>query len=245
MSNGLALQARADGFSEARRNRGGDTHGTEHTDSHPTPDSHVNSVADDKVISQYKFFLAFENCVFEGYVSEKLFTPLRLGVVPVYLGSADVAELPSLSATGDPWFVNAWDFETPKHLAGYLKHLSANETAWMRYHTWRGGAEGRGISADAPYSAHARAYAEHLERAPLLFRAAKSAHTRQLPLYELERRAQACLLCNRSHLAHLLAERPIDVRERGMWTAKEVAERFKLNYSQHLKHGESQGVGAH
>lgn len=37
----------------------------------------------------YKFFLAFENSVCDGYVTEKLFATLRYDVVPVVLGGAD------------------------------------------------------------------------------------------------------------------------------------------------------------
>ena len=66
--------------------------------------NNVNSLGDDLVISQYKFFLSFENTVSDGYVSEKVFIPLRLGVVPVYLGTPDIASLPSISEHGDPWY---------------------------------------------------------------------------------------------------------------------------------------------
>jgi hypothetical protein len=70
----------------------------------------------------YKFVLAFENSLCTDYVSEKLYTALENGVVPVVYGEADYrAYAPSYS------YVNARDFGSPKELAEYLWLLHQND----------------------------------------------------------------------------------------------------------------------
>jgi len=85
-----------------------------------------------RTIEKYKFFLAFENTIMPGYVTEKLFTVLNMGIVPVYLGAPDA---PNITVT--PSFIRAADFGNPKELAEYLLHLDAHPDEYMRYHAWR------------------------------------------------------------------------------------------------------------
>lgn len=42
------------------------------------------------LIAKYKFTLSFENAVGDDYLTEKLWRPLIVGSVPVYLGSPSV-----------------------------------------------------------------------------------------------------------------------------------------------------------
>lgn len=46
-----------------------------------------------EVLSQYKFCLCFENMPMDGYVTEKLFDCLYAGVIPVYMGAANIDSL--------------------------------------------------------------------------------------------------------------------------------------------------------
>lgn len=41
-------------------------------------------------ISKYKFIIAFENSICDDYITEKLWRPLIVGSVPIYLGSPTV-----------------------------------------------------------------------------------------------------------------------------------------------------------
>ena len=43
-----------------------------------------------RLVSRYKFTLAFENAIADDYITEKLWRPLKLGSVPVYFGSPSV-----------------------------------------------------------------------------------------------------------------------------------------------------------
>lgn len=86
-----------------------------------------------KILAQYKFVLAFENAVCEDYITEKLWRPLKLGVVPVYFGSPSVAEwLPSNKSA-----ILVSSFSHPRDLARYIKTLDANDGEYESYLQWK------------------------------------------------------------------------------------------------------------
>jgi hypothetical protein len=41
-------------------------------------------------VARYKFTLSFENAVCNDYITEKLWRPLTVGSVPIYMGSPSV-----------------------------------------------------------------------------------------------------------------------------------------------------------
>lgn len=49
---------------------------------------------DDKILimQKYRFALCFENCVFPGYVTEKIFDCFFSGCIPIYYGAPDISE---------------------------------------------------------------------------------------------------------------------------------------------------------
>lgn len=58
-----------------------------------TGDEYLNTIDSDefyKFIARYKFVIAYENSVCEDYITEKLWRPLILGVVPIYFGAPNV-----------------------------------------------------------------------------------------------------------------------------------------------------------
>jgi hypothetical protein len=85
------------------------------------------------VMGRYKFTLAFENSVSRDYVSDKFFDPLTVGSVPVYRGTADVAEL----APHPDCYIDARDFAGPAELGRYLAALDRDDVAYSHYHQWR------------------------------------------------------------------------------------------------------------
>ncbi|XP_062983810.1 alpha-(1,3)-fucosyltransferase 4 [Elgaria multicarinata webbii] len=88
-----------------------------------------------KTVSEYKFYLAFENSQHPDYITEKLWrNALKAWAVPVVLGpSRSNYELfvPSDS------FIHIDDFSSPKQLALYLKFLDKNKSSYRRYFAWR------------------------------------------------------------------------------------------------------------
>ena len=97
----------------------------------PWPDEGHSSKQ--KLLRSYKFTLAFENSICRDYVTEKLFQPLMTGCVPVYRGAPNVEDF----VPGDHCYINAADFASPQHLAEYLQHLNADETAYAEYFAWK------------------------------------------------------------------------------------------------------------
>ncbi len=74
------------------------------------------------VLRQYKFALCYENAVFPGYVSEKIFDALFAGCIPVYLGAPDVTDLlpPDI-------FIDKRKFKNYADLYAYLKNMPEKE----------------------------------------------------------------------------------------------------------------------
>ncbi|NXY82625.1 FUT10 fucosyltransferase, partial [Alcedo cyanopectus] len=86
-----------------------------------------------KILAQYKFILAFENAVCEDYITEKLWRPLKLGVVPVYFGSPSIVDwLPSNKSA-----ILVSRFSHPRELARYIKKLDTDDREYESYLQWK------------------------------------------------------------------------------------------------------------
>lgn len=66
-------------------------------------------------LSNYKFVIAFENCEFEGYVTEKLFNAYYAGAIPIWAGSRD-----ALVGINKEAIIYAGDFDSLQDLADYV-----------------------------------------------------------------------------------------------------------------------------
>ncbi|XP_060093060.1 alpha-(1,3)-fucosyltransferase 10 [Heteronotia binoei] len=86
-----------------------------------------------KILAQYKFVLAFENAVCEDYITEKLWRPLKLGVVPVYYGSPSVTDwLPNNKSA-----ILVAGFPHPRELALKIKALDTDDKEYEAYLEWK------------------------------------------------------------------------------------------------------------
>lgn len=81
----------------------------------------------------YKFTLAFENSRGVDYVTEKFFSALIMGSVPVYLGAPNVGDF----APGERCYIDVRDFSSPRALADYLRHLDRHEAEYREYLAWK------------------------------------------------------------------------------------------------------------
>ena len=101
------------------------------------------------VYQKYKFYLSFENSLCTDYITEKLWSRMEQGIVPIVLGGADYKTyLPAHS------YIDIRDFASPKALAEYLHKLDNNDDlyneyfVWRRHYTCHSGLPGNGLLCD-------------------------------------------------------------------------------------------------
>ncbi|XP_078537221.1 3-galactosyl-N-acetylglucosaminide 4-alpha-L-fucosyltransferase FUT3-like [Lissotriton helveticus] len=86
-------------------------------------------------ISQYKFYLSFENSEHQDYITEKLWdNALLSGTVPVVLGPTRENYERFLPAEA---FIHVDDFSSAQELADYLTLLDSDDERYKRYFDWR------------------------------------------------------------------------------------------------------------
>ncbi|KAK3879316.1 hypothetical protein Pcinc_016101 [Petrolisthes cinctipes] len=78
--------------------------------------------------NDYKFYLSFENSLCKDYVTEKLFSKLRIDVLPVVYGFGNYSMLAPPHS-----YIDALSFPNVKALADYLLYLHHNDTAYNQY----------------------------------------------------------------------------------------------------------------
>merc|ERR1712039_52115 len=85
-----------------------------------------------KVTAQYKFYAAFENSRCRGYVTEKFFRGLLVGMVPVALGGMGRKDYEAI-VSGDA-FLHIDDFESVEALAKKLIEIDKNDAEYDNFH---------------------------------------------------------------------------------------------------------------
>jgi len=85
------------------------------------------SFCDNKIhtLSSFRFTLAFENCIFPGYVTEKIFDAMLAGTVPIYLGAPDIEDYVTKDC-----FIDYRDYEDFQSL--WQDILSWSEDKWLK-----------------------------------------------------------------------------------------------------------------
>lgn len=75
-----------------------------------------------KTLKNYKFALCFENTIFEGYVTEKIFDALFAGCVPIYFGAPDIENYVNRNC-----FIDFRKFKNYEQLYSFLKDIDENQ----------------------------------------------------------------------------------------------------------------------
>jgi len=89
-----------------------------------------------KGLTQYKFYLSFENSLCSDYLTEKLWwNAIGRDSVPVVMGGKSQRDYKRLLPPKS--YINVEDFESPKDLADFLKFLDKNATEYNKYHEWK------------------------------------------------------------------------------------------------------------
>ncbi|KAF7285698.1 hypothetical protein GWI33_010193 [Rhynchophorus ferrugineus] len=82
-----------------------------------------------RFIGKYKFVISFENALCDDYITEKLWRPLIVGSVPVYLGSPTVELwLPNNSSA-----ILVKDFGNMRMLGDYINKVNEDDTLYDSY----------------------------------------------------------------------------------------------------------------
>ncbi|XP_078681470.1 alpha-(1,3)-fucosyltransferase 7-like [Branchiostoma floridae x Branchiostoma belcheri] len=95
----------------------------------------ANNTCKDNIVSQYKFYLAFESYSCKEYITEKFWhNALKNGVVPIVIGppKSDYEKFTPANS-----FIHVDDFESPEALASYIKMLDRNDDKYNQYFSWR------------------------------------------------------------------------------------------------------------
>lgn len=80
-------------------------------------------------IGQYKFAIAFENANCDDYITEKLWRPLIVGSIPLYIGSSSVKDwIPNNDS-----IISPLDFNSPKDLANYLNYVGSKSEIYNTF----------------------------------------------------------------------------------------------------------------
>uniref|UniRef100_A0A8C5PJ77 Fucosyltransferase n=1 Tax=Leptobrachium leishanense TaxID=445787 RepID=A0A8C5PJ77_9ANUR len=88
-----------------------------------------------KTLSNYKFYLAFENSIHQDYITEKFWkTSFTSGAVPVVMGPPRQNYERFVPPDS---FIHVDDFKSAKELASYLHKLDEDDQKYKQYFKWR------------------------------------------------------------------------------------------------------------
>ena len=94
------------------------------------------------LLDKYKFYLSFENCLCNDYVTEKFWKLyesdkiFKMNLVSVVRGAKE-EQYKSMVKREGSFYINANNFGSAKALAEYLLYLNRNDTAYLEFFKWK------------------------------------------------------------------------------------------------------------
>jgi alpha-1,3-fucosyltransferase len=95
-------------------------------------DFRMNMDCKTRLITEYKFYLAFENTICKDYITEKFFSLVHYDIIPVVYGAGPYDTHVPKSA-----YINAFDFESPQKLAEYMLKVANDAELYNSYFKWK------------------------------------------------------------------------------------------------------------
>ena len=83
-------------------------------------------------VKKHMFYLAFENGLCSGYISEKLWQPMQWGLIPVAMGTPE-----AYNSAPSGSYIHTGDFKSVRDLAKHMTSVFQNETLYQSYFRWR------------------------------------------------------------------------------------------------------------
>ena len=100
------------------------------------PDRYAGwSAAYEKLAFDYKYYLSFENSRCHDYITEKFFTALKVGMIPVVLGGLSKDDYVKIAPPHS--FIHVDDFKSPEHLMKELHTIANDPVLYNSYFWWR------------------------------------------------------------------------------------------------------------
>ena len=78
------------------------------------------------VMSRFKFSICFENCIFSGYVTEKIFDCFLAGCIPIYFGAPDIEDFVPADT-----YIDYRKFKNLETLEEYLNNFTESDARKM------------------------------------------------------------------------------------------------------------------
>lgn len=86
-----------------------------------------------KTLSEYKFYLSFENSNCDDYISEKMWRTIALGMVPIFMGASNVRRF----TPTDDAIIDARDFGSAKELAEYINKVANDDELYKKHLSYK------------------------------------------------------------------------------------------------------------
>ncbi|MCK5149958.1 hypothetical protein KAJ87_03475 [Candidatus Pacearchaeota archaeon] len=79
-------------------------------------------------LKNYKFTIAFENCSYPGWTTEKLVHPFLVNSIPIYFGDKEVHKDFNIKS-----FINYHDFENMREFINHIIKVDNNDELYLKY----------------------------------------------------------------------------------------------------------------